>query len=324
MRRRKKVPKTVRHQNYHVRAQAQRSSEPDEQVSILSHERTDPEYTFNAYLRDFDLDHAWDHATGSGIRVAILDTGIDRDHPEFVGAIADTIDFTGEGLEDGNGHGTHMAGIVGARENTETIIGVAKECDLLIAKVLGNDGTGTVGDLQEGILWAMDKKANVILMALTMDDEHRGLHHVAHAAALHGIPCIAPAGNNGNIQAHNHGFPGSYRSVITVGATEGGGTPLPSSSGGDAVDFCAIGDDVNSAYTAGTYQQLSGTSVASAWVAGVTALLLDFHVRQGDTAPITTTTAILSELMKMASNPSHHDHRRGMGMLWPATYFENY
>ena len=97
------------------------------------------------------LPEVWTQARGAGVRVAILDTGVDRDHPDLEGAIVATKDFTGQGIRDVNGHGTHCAGIIGARANSIGFIGVAPEASLMIGKVLADDGTGDLAWIAAGV-----------------------------------------------------------------------------------------------------------------------------------------------------------------------------
>lgn len=108
--------------------------------------------------------------TGAGVRVAVLDTGIDTGHPAFDGVTLKTRDFAGSGIEDANGHGTHCAGTVFGRDVEGTRIGVARGVtDALIGKVLGDDGSGSSDMLFRAIKWASDEQAQVISMSLGFD-----------------------------------------------------------------------------------------------------------------------------------------------------------
>ncbi|WP_254885094.1 S8 family serine peptidase, partial [Salipiger sp. HF18] len=125
-------------------------------------------------VRAEDAEPAWGVAavgaldapfTGAGVRVAVLDTGIDTDHPAFAGVNLVTRDFAGSGIEDANGHGTHCAGTIFGRDVDGTRIGVARGVtDALIGKVLGDDGSGSSEMLFNAIKWASDQQAQVVSM----------------------------------------------------------------------------------------------------------------------------------------------------------------
>ena len=94
--------------------------------------------------------------------MAVLDTGIDSNHPDIQGAITSSKDFTGDGIKDKNGHGTHCSGIIAARKNDVGYVGVAPQCSLLIAKVLDNNGRGLYLNIVKGVNWAVESGADII------------------------------------------------------------------------------------------------------------------------------------------------------------------
>ena len=130
-------------------------------------------------VRSEDAEPAWGIAatgaeaspfTGAGVRVAVLDTGIDSDHPAFEGVTLTTRDFAGSGIEDANGHGTHCAGTVFGRDVEGTRIGVARGVtDALIGKVLADDGRGSSEMLFQAMKWASDLQAQVMSISLGFD-----------------------------------------------------------------------------------------------------------------------------------------------------------
>ncbi|MCA1553094.1 MAG: S8 family serine peptidase, partial [Chloroflexi bacterium] len=135
--------------------------------------------------------------TGKGVRICIVDTGIDATHPDFADRIADTHDFTGEGVKDGHGHGTHCASIAagsGAASNGK-YRGVAPEATILVAKVLGTNGSGSTSDVMAGVEWAVQNNAQVVSLSLGSDgscDGSDALSQTCDAAVKKGhVTCVA-------------------------------------------------------------------------------------------------------------------------------------
>jgi subtilisin family serine protease len=239
--------------------------------------------------------NAWqDEYVGTGVRIAVLDTGIDPEHPDFAGRIASVADFTGEGIADGNGHGTHMAGIAagdGAASGGQ-YMGVAPGSQLYIAKVLDNQGSAFMSDVMVGIDWAVKQQVHVINLSLSgppPGDGNDPLSDACDLAVEHGFVVCVAAGNSGP-SASTIGPPGCARQVITAGASTDDDTLLEASSRGPtadgrvkpdvlfpgagiiscrAADTC-LGNALNSVYT-----EASGTSMAAAHASGTAALLLE-------------------------------------------------
>ncbi|HRY26514.1 MAG: S8 family peptidase [Geminicoccaceae bacterium] len=268
------------------------------------------------------LPEVWRLTRGQGVRVAILDTGIDADHPDLQGAIEKMRDFTGEGVEDLNGHGTHCAGVVAARANDVGFVGTAPLSSLLIGKVLANNGSGAIGAVAEAVDWAVDEGADIISMSLGSTTDSPELHRAVHAALAKGVIIVCAAGNTGELFANNIGFPGRYGSVITVAAHDRYGQPSGFSSRGASIDFMAPGSDIWSTYRQGGYAKLSGTSMATPFVAGLAALVLARHRLGGShVTPIRNCEDMREHLVRMAAHPGHHDSARGHGPLLPFAYF---
>lgn len=268
------------------------------------------------------LPEVWTKTKGVGVRVAILDTGIDKTHPDLEGAVVATKDFTGSGMRDVNGHGTHCAGIIGARANGIGFIGVAPEVSLMIGKVLGNDGSGDLGWISAGIDWAVANGADIISMSLGAEGDDPDMYRSIHRALALNKIIVCAAGNAGAVFADNIGFPGRYGSVITVASHDGDGNPSGFSSRGGSVDFMAPGHEIWSTWPDGQYAQLSGTSMATPFVAGLAALILSKHRQPIDHgSPIVTNEDMRAHLMRMAAHPGWHDSARGYGPLLPFAYF---
>lgn len=229
---------------------------------------------------------------GQGIKIAIVDTGIDPDHPDFAGRIAAGKGFTGESYVDDNGHGTHVAGIAagsGAASGGR-YIGIAPEASLYIAKVLLADGSGMMSDVMAGIEWAVEQGVRVIGLSLggpAPCDGTDALSETCDAAVEAGVVVCAAAGNQGP-GARTVGSPGCARRVITVGASTDNDTVASFSSRGPTSDnrvkpdIVFPGVDIISCRAKGTsmaniiddhYTEASGTSMATPHAVGTAALL---------------------------------------------------
>ncbi|MEM1348376.1 MAG: S8 family peptidase, partial [Myxococcota bacterium] len=266
----------------------------------------------------------WALTQGEGVTVAVLDTGCDVAHPDLSGALIDSRDFTGQGGRDDNpvwdahGHGTHCAGIVGARRNDMGFVGVAPACSLLIAKVLGDDGTGDPDAVAAGIRWAVAQGADVLSISLGGPRKTPALYRAVHAALLEGVMVICAAGNAGSTVSNAIGYPGRYGSVVCVGAHDEHGQPSGFSSRGGELDVLAPGERVWSTYPGGRWAKLSGTSMAAPFVAGLAALIVAKHKRAGSNAtPLRNTEDLKRHLTWMATHPGHHNPTSGYGALQP-------
>ncbi len=231
--------------------------------------------------------------TGKGIKVAIVDTGIDPNHPDFTGRIAQMKDFTGEGPADNHGHGSHVASIVGGTGagSAGKYQGVAPECVLYAAKVLRGDGSGSTSDVMAGIEWAVQQNVQVVNMSLGSDgacDGTDALSVLCDTAMSRGVVMCIAAGNAGP-GASTVGSPGCAKTVITVGASSDTDSVAnfssrgPTSDGRVKPDVCFPGVSIVAARAAGTamgspvdalYTSASGTSMATPHAAGTCALLL--------------------------------------------------
>ncbi|MFD2078899.1 Serine protease, subtilisin family [Actinopolymorpha cephalotaxi] len=240
---------------------------------------------------------AWQRGLdGSGVRVAVLDTGIDATHPDFAGRIEATRDFSGKGnVVDGAGHGTHVASTVlgsGAASDGR-YRGVAPGAHLLVGKVLGDDGSGSMSQVIEGMQWAASAGADVVNLSLG-GDPSRGDDPVSRAlddlSDRYGTLFVVAAGNF-NPYGQDSRFvtsPGAAGDALTVGAVSKQDRMYAGSRRGRLGDTAikpevvAPGVSITAAQAAGTgdgspYTTMTGTSMATPHVAGSAALLLQEH-----------------------------------------------
>lgn len=224
-----------------------------------------------------DADLVWGVTTGDPIKVAVLDTGIDLTHPDLQANIKgsyNTINPT-KSANDDNGHGTHVAGIIGALDNTIGIIGVGPQIDLYAVKVLSRSGSGYLSDIIEGLDWAIQNGMQVVNMSLGTNSDVQSFHDAVIRVNQAGIAQVAAAGNDGGAVD----YPAAYPEVIAVSATSNTDAIASWSSRGPEVDLTAPGVNIYSTYKGKIYKTLSGTSMAAPHIAGTVALLLSVQAK---------------------------------------------
>lgn len=226
----------------------------------------------------------WSTTKGAGLKVAVLDTGIDRTHPDLVDNIRGGINFTTadkDDWQDRQGHGTHCAGIIAAVDNDFGVIGVAPSVGIYAVKVLGDNGSGNFNNIISGINWCIENQIDIISMSLGCDkDPGTAFHDAIKRARAAGIIIVAASGN----EARHCGWPAQYDEVIAVGAVDQGLTNANFSNYGQEVDVTAPGVDIYSTYKGGTYARLSGTSMATPAVSGAVALIQSYCRSIGEKA----------------------------------------
>ncbi|MBE0416926.1 MAG: S8 family peptidase [Coriobacteriia bacterium] len=222
-----------------------------------------------------DADQAWATSTGTGVKVAIIDTGIDSTHSDLRANLLGGVNTINpkKSWNDDNGHGTHVAGIVAAEDNTFGVVGVSHSAGLYAVKVLDRNGSGWLSDVIEGLQWAKDNGAGVVNMSLGTSSNVQSFHDAVIELYNAGIVQVAAAGNSGPGDG-TVSYPAAYAEVIAVAATDSSDGQPYWSSRGPEVDLAAPGASIYSTYRGDTYATLSGTSMAAPHVAGAVALLL--------------------------------------------------
>lgn len=218
-----------------------------------------------------DADLAWATSTGSEVKVAVVDTGIDLTHLDLNVVGNYNVINPRKTANDDNGHGTHVAGTIGALDNDRGVVGVAPGVNLYAVKVLDRSGSGWVSDIVEGIYWCITNEIQVINMSLGASQGTVSFETAINDAYQTGIVIVAAAGNTGDTVQ----YPAAYDNVIAVSATDNSDDLAYFSSRGVEVELAAPGVDILSTYKGGGYATMSGTSMASPHVAGVVALLLE-------------------------------------------------
>jgi subtilisin len=231
-------------------------------------------------IREIQAPAVWPKSRGKGVRVGVLDTGIDSSHPSLRGRVAGgyNVITDSENFKDDNGHGTHVSGIIAA-SGKGSLYGAAPQASLYGIKVLDSSGSGSISHIVKGIEWAVDHNIQVLNMSLGSNQYSRSLDMAAQMASQKGIVLIASAGNDGNSRGTGNtlDYPARFPSVVSVGAVDQSKRRADFSSTGKGLDIMAPGVDIRSTWTGGGYKTLSGTSMSAAHVSGGAALLLGLY-----------------------------------------------
>ena len=217
--------------------------------------------------------------TGNGIKIAIIDTGINLDHPDL--KISGGQSFV-EGIsrfDDDFGHGTHVAGIIAAQDNEIGIIGVAPDSQIYSVKVLNKFGEGVQSNVIAGINWAIEQQMDVINLSITSQQGSYLLKEALQNAYDQGIIIVAASGNylTNNVEGTDVLYPARYPSVIAVGSIDENLKKSSFSYYGNSLEFVAPGENIRSTYIENSglgYSELTGTSMAAPYVAGIAALYM--------------------------------------------------
>ncbi|MGP4110871.1 type VII secretion-associated serine protease mycosin [Streptomyces sp. 4N509B] len=275
---------------------------------------------------------AWETARGEGVTVAVLDTGVDADHPDLAGSVLEGRDFVGMGAEPGDAewaaHGTAMAGIIAGHGHGagrgDGVMGVAPAARILPVRVLLEDddpereqAQDARGDaLADGIRWAADQGADVINLSLGDDSASAHADPEEDAAVRYalrkGAVVVASAGNGGE-EGDPVSYPAGYPGVVAVTAVDRSGSPTDFSTRRWYATVSAPGEDVIVVDPDGEYYSGWGTSAAAAFVSGAAALLLSAH-------PDLTPAEVKRLLAETAQNPpaGGRDDAVGAGVVDPA------
>lgn len=215
---------------------------------------------------------------GSGVRVAVLDTGVDYTHPDLDGNWAGGYDFINgdnDPMDDStNGHGTHCSGIICAERGNETgVVGVAPQARLSGVKVLDSSGYGDYSTIIQGLQWCVNNNIQIASMSLGGTVDSQILKEACDAAYAAGVLIIAAAGNAG-MGTDTVQYPAKYDSVIAVGSTDSMNLRSSFSSTGPTVEIAAPGSGIYSTLPGNRVGSMSGTSMACPQVSGVAALII--------------------------------------------------
>jgi subtilisin family serine protease len=217
----------------------------------------------------------WPLTRGEGVKVAVIDTGVDLDHPDLAANLRQGINILdGERPpQDHNGHGTHVAGTIGAVENGRNPVGVSPGVEIYPIKALNDKGNGWLSDIIAGVEWCINNGMHIINMSFVVNGNNESLREMILATDRAGVLVVAAAGNSGPGE-NTVQFPARYPETIAVSAVDRKQQIAGFSSRGPEVDLTAPGVEILSLWPGGGKKKMQGTSMAAPHVTGVAALLL--------------------------------------------------
>lgn len=228
-------------------------------------------------IQSMDIPLAWQTGyTGKGVKVAVIDSGISSHSDLLISGGASFVNYTSS-YEDDNGHGTHVAGVIRATDNTYGIKGVASGVDLYAVKTMNQDGEAYLSQVIAGIDWAIENNMDIINLSLSTQSDSLVFKNIVDKAYQNGIMIVAASGNDGTGFGDTVDFPARYSSVIAVGAIDAQNRLASFSSTGPSVEVVAPGVSVLSTYLNGSYARMNGTSMAAPFISGYLALIKEAY-----------------------------------------------
>lgn len=241
-------------------------------VRTGSYTPRDPKFRFQWGLRKSGFEKAWNRTRGRGMKVALVDSGVHARHVDLRRKVVAKWDFHNGNstIEDLNGHGTHVAGIMAARAgNGKGVVGGCPSCKLIVAKALDKNLVGYDSNVIKGILWSARKGAKVINLSLGGTHKSEAMKSAVYRAQRRGAVVVAAGGNYGN---NTPVYPAAYRGVIGVSHTDRYDRRVFDASYGGWIDVAAPGYDILSTVPGG-YGYKNGSSMAAPHVSALAGLL---------------------------------------------------
>lgn len=269
-----------------------KSSIPPGEVPVLASAiPNDPAYAYQWGHHCIDAEAAWDQpslSSNPAVIVAVIDTGIDWNHPDLVDQVDTSIDYDfvnddADAMDD-NGHGTHCAGIIAAGFNNSTGIAGLQDVTLMGVKGFDSNGSGWNSIIANALIYAANNGANVISLSWGGYQSSRALAQATLYAYNKDIVLVAAAGNDNTSLKH---YPSAYPWVVGVGALVNCTHRVSFSNyGAENVLIVAPGSNILSTYLNDTYALMSGTSMACPHVAAIAAMLIGAYLDYADLTPL--------------------------------------
>lgn len=300
---------------------------PYEVEEVLSLQAAKQQVGWN--ISAFDLPKAWQHSQGEDVKIAVLDSGVDLDHPDLIDNLLPGINFVNRSKDpwDDNQHGTHVTGIICAKNNDIGMVGVAPKAKVMPVKVLDKNGNGNLLNVVEGIRWAVENNSDIICMSLGAPRPVQQVRKAIQLATRKGIPCFVAAGNAGVTKEVF--YPAAYPETIAIGSIDQNFDRSNFSNTGENLDFMAPGGKIFSTVPDDWYAVLNGTSMACPFAVGCAALVLSYKKNYPNKAKFSLKSVqdyrnIFKKHTIPISNKDYGDKKffQGFGIIDPRKFME--
>lgn len=276
-------------------------------------------------VASLDVPEIWKSTQGEGVTIAVIDTGVQADHPDLSVNLLPGFNAINRRKDpvDGSAHGTHVTGIIVADNNDIGMVGVAPKARVLPIKVLDDNGNGTLPNVAKGVMHAVKSKVDIICMSLGSPQRVPAVHKSIQAATSAGIAVFVAGGNAGKTKEVF--YPAAYPETIAIGSIDEDFSRSDFSNTGNALDFMAPGGRIFSTVPGNWYAYMSGTSMAAPFAVGVYALLLS-HCRhslnvQAPRSPAEVREALRRGVRSVTSSPKNSKFYEGYGIIDPSVLF---
>lgn len=276
---------------------------------------------FGWEIKIFNVQEVWKKTKGKGIRVGVIDTGCDLDHPDLKNNIDQGINLVNPKKDpiDDNGHGTHVSGTIAGEDNGIGMVGVAPLTKILPIKALDAKGSGNNQNISKGIIWAADNKCNFICMSLGSPYPSLEIEQAINYATKKGTIVFCAAGNSG--EKSDIMYPAKFENTISIGAIDKNLERASFTCSGEELDFLSPGYDIVSCVPDNSYASMSGTSMSTPFAVGCASLLLSYNKQNKLEIPKTPQDYIniFKKNSKNLKNPKYAGIKKyqGYGIIYP-------
>lgn len=273
-------------------------------------------------IKQFNIMDRWKYSKGENVKIAVIDTGCDLDHPDLTNNIIQGINILNPKKDpyDDNGHGTHVSGSIAAEDNGTGMVGVAPKSKIMPIKALDGAGNGNNYNIAKGIVFAADNKCDFITMSLGSPINSADIYNAIKYATKKGCIIFCAAGNSGENSPIM--YPAKYPEVIAIGSIDRNLNRSSFTCKGDELDFLSPGQDIFSCVPDNNYAIMSGTSMANPFSVGCAALLLSSAKSKKLTNSLKSNEdyiKVFKSCAKSLKNPKHNGKKEyeGYGILYP-------
>lgn len=272
-------------------------------------------------ITEFNIPKYWRQSRGEGVKIAVIDTGVDFNHEDIKNNIIigkNFVDINADPM-DVAGHGTHVSSTIAAEDNGCGIVGVANRAKIMPIKALGDDGSGNMSNLVNAIKYAADSGVDFITMSLGSSTPARDVESAIMYASSKGCVIFCAAGNSG--PGVDIMYPAKYDNTIAIGAIDKKLNRTSFTCSGDSLDFLAPGHEIIGCVPGNNYALMSGTSMSNPYAVGLAALLLAYN-RQEKKYILKTHQDYIEVFKKEAKDLNDERYKgdkryQGYGIMYP-------